>query len=442
MQCSTPTDSVTGTVFEAAHILLPHPRIRPVAALSSERYGVPDSGTPKGDVGSKSSDTTVVDEIEMLRPYSSRMQYQVATSQVLGSLSRIDADILAVRHDATFSPVALRSMTDRAGSSLSPCLGEILNTSEDEKVHGLFCRTKSVVKSLRRSKKGGCSAGNLHGSFHSRYLSASTEQPIPHEAEEGYKESQASTLFDDPPEISPVALVSKFVPKLLTSILEIEFSSSIDVDYHSSKGRSKDKDADSHLENLRSTSLHQRSSNLVSRSQDKKDAGELPLCKLNEAVDGFFDSNETYQIHRPVSDFIVKRHVAMKSRNVYKPTFTAATEDPTLATPTSSPKLRHTAFQRITESHAVSRQSQFATSGSASSAPRFDLSKARSMDGAKTDKTVRGAPSVEEGLLAGSLKIYEEGALAAAAPIVRGVKPELVLIQSKAKVGETSAPED
>ena len=247
----------------------------------------------------KSSDTTAIDRPVTPRLYSSERQYQVATSQVLGSLSRPDANVSAARHEATFSLSSPISMIDRKNALLRPHVDGYQKMSKGEKVHGIICRTRSVLKSLRRSKKCGFTAGKPRGSLCSGYLSASAERLISNEDEEGTGDSGASAISDHSPNIMPVRLVSKSMPRLAVSIPEKDPSTTF-VEHNSIEGRSEEKHADNFSESLCVTTHHRRSSNLSSVPEDNSKADKTQFYKANEDNDVFLDSDVTSQVRQPM----------------------------------------------------------------------------------------------------------------------------------------------
>lgn len=413
MQPPTPALPVSGTFFEAAQILRPHIKIRPLSDLYGEIRRRTDSEILEGGVRSKSSDTTAVNKLVTPRLYSSETQHQVATSQVLGSLSRPDANISAARHEATFNPSSPISIFDRTNALLSSHADGYQKISEGEKVHGIICRTKSALKSLRRSKKGSFMAGNPRGSLRSGCLSASAECLISNEDEDGTDDSGASDISDHQPIIMPAWPVSKSMPKLTVSMPEKDPSTTF-VEHNSFDGRSEQKHADSFSESLSITTPHRRSPNLSSVPEDNSKADKIQFYKANKDNDVFLDSDVASRFHQPVLYYKANLPEAMEPSHGYKPRSTAPAEGSPLATPSSSLKLRHTALQRTP---------------------------ARTMNRSTMDKTVRLAKSLEKELYADDLAVYEENAVATTAPFVRGVKPEIVKIRDSL-VGGTSARQD
>lgn len=294
----------------------------------------------------------------------------------------------------------------------------------------------AVKKSLRRSKKEGYAEG---GPLRSGYLSASTDLLISKKDEEEIEESDTSIVSNDPLRIPPLRPVSKFM-----SILEIadsvnELPGSLVAEHFSIEDGFED--ADSESESLSVAPLLRRSSNLASESDDDSNPGETPFCRTNENDDVFFDTNETSLIERPVTDFTVKLHETMETDRGYKTPSTAATASSAPATPSPPPKLRHTALKRTLGSPNTSLRSQYSAGEPASSPSVLGVPRVGTVDESAMDRPVQVAPSLEEGLFADNLDIYKENAVAAPAPVLRGIRPRLVSIR-KPQVGRTLVQQD
>jgi hypothetical protein len=179
MQEHTPSRPVSSTLFEAIQLLRPHPKIRPLSRGSAEtsRSEFSTARTARGGNNAWSeSGVARTAEIEEPHLHTSRRQYEVASSRVLGRLGRLDTEKLtsatsSAPSSATASATSPMSAVFQWMRSLPPSVGSSLG---GEKKHGAICRTKSVVtRTLRREKRRVASApGTLHPGFYS----ASTER--------------------------------------------------------------------------------------------------------------------------------------------------------------------------------------------------------------------------------------------------------------------------
>lgn len=368
-------------------------------------------------------------------------QYEVATSQVLGSLGHLNADVSAGDADPASSPLSPRSMIHRAKALLDSRSNVMLETAENEKVHGTFCRTKSVVKrSLRRSKDGGAATLGPPGSLRSGYLSASDKVLISEATDEKFVESESSTVSDDAPQIPPLRPLSKFMPALTISIPENELSGIVVAEHFSIGNQSEDDGTDSEFESSCGASLPWLSDSTV-ESKNDDNLRETPFCNLKEDDDVFVPSHETSQNDSPMTNFMTRLRDTMEPKCRYKPTSAAVTAISASITLTTPSKLRHTALQKTPGLNSASLRTRFAAFEPASSPVTLDVPKVWTMNEIEMNKSVRLAPSLEEGLSAVHLEVFEENTVAAAAPVIRGVKPDVVVIQGSQMI-ETFVRQD
>ena len=387
--------------------------------------------TPEVDGWSKTSETTAVGRPETPHLYVSRKQYEVASSRVLGSPGRLDTDVVAASPGSTArnsSPLSPRSMFVRAKALFDPRSSVVPNTPEGEKVHGTFCRTKNVVKeSLRRRKRCGVAEAGSRDSLRSGFYSASNERLMDQEDEE---KSATSLISDEPPQIAPLRPVSKFLPTLTISIPDNKITHSVVAEHYSGEDEGEDDGEDSEHGSLHVAPLRLHSSNLTSGSEHDSTAAETsfyyrPGAKDDNAV--FSSSDETSQIDRLVTNFAVTLRDTMKPNRGFKSPTIAPTADLPLVTSSPSPKLRQTALCSTPELQSTSLRSHYTASEPATSPPVLSVPKMWLPNA--DEHTLRVALSLEDGLHANDLEVYEEDALAAAAPIVRGVVPDVVDIR-------------
>lgn len=104
-------------------------------------------------------------------------------------------------------------------------------------------------------------------------------------------------------------------------------------------------------------------------------------------------------------------------------------------TSTSSPRLRRTGLSHTPGVYCSSLRTRYLTPEAESKPPVLNASQAeervkamssRSED--RAEKALRITPSLEQGLGADNFEVYDENALATAAPIIRGISPDVVHI--------------
>lgn len=381
------------------------------------------TATTEGDRWSRSSGCTAV-EFEDNGPhlYISRKQFEVASSRVLGRLGRVETESPALSSKENSSSDTLlspRSFALRAKSLFSPRASISPETLERRKEHGAYCRTKSVVKKTlrrdRRSVAGPASNGVLRSGFHS----SSTEHLMVEE-----DERLSSSISDEPPQIAPLRPVSKFLPKLTISIPENIETGAIAVPRNMSLEDVEGAE-DSGGEAVHVAPLRPRSPKLPSASMRDVSAVETSFCynAYAKADDDVFSSpSETSHVDRPVSSFMIKLREAMEQGGIKTPSIASTASR--VENPSPLPKLRHTAVSPTGGIRIDSLRSQYSASE-----PEMQLP-------TEAEKILRLAPSLEEGLYADDLEVIEEHALAAAAPMVRGVDPEIVDIR-RSQLDET-----
>ncbi|KZM24189.1 uncharacterized protein EKO05_0007753 [Ascochyta rabiei] len=445
MQPSTPVQPVSGTFFEAAKLLRPHLKARSGShAGAAVRSGLESSttlhtGRDADSRLSKSSTTTVVDGDEVITQlYTSSRQYEVASSRVLGAMGHLDMDV-PVESPGASSAASPASSLFPLESAWCP-LSSTIPTAKEEKKHGKFCQTRSgVKKSLRRD--GRSIAGISADALRSGFCSTSTEHLIATkdgEGEEKVTESVCSMASDEPPRIMPLRL-SRFLPKLTISIPnngenETRFDARYDI--------GQNEDTASEDETYHVAPLRLRSSNLTAATKGNSSAAETSFYyAVSAKADDHVFSNlpATSRMDRPMSGSLIKLHKAMEqtSNDSIKTPSVASTASQRI-THSPSLRLRHTALSSTPGLQSDSLRSHYSAS---EPEPNLLVLKAPKMplqDDGGAGKALRLAPSLEEGLCADDLEVFEENAVAAAAPIVRGVDPNVVDIRHS-KVSETYA---
>lgn len=334
-------------------------------------------------------------------------------------------------------PLSPKSMIGRAKELFSPRSSSVLKTPEGEKVHSAFCRTKSVVKnSLRGSSKCGVAEARSRDSLRSGFYSKDSH------------ELEIPTISDEPPQIAPLRPVSKFLPDLTISIPDNEIGSSIVIEHNSIKDEEAD-DEDSRRDSLHVAPLRLRSSNMTSVSKYGDATAETSFYTAGETSfyytpatkedddNVFTTSAETSQTERPMTDFMAKLQDAMEPNRGYKTPSIASTTESTgspVGTPSPSPKLRHTALQPKRDLESGSLRTQYSKTEPAP--PVLSVPKMWQLNHKESTRNLRVTPSLEKGLHAKGLKVFEENAIAEAAAIVH-VEPDVVDVRRSQAV-ETS----
>ncbi|KAJ4366680.1 hypothetical protein N0V95_000007 [Ascochyta clinopodiicola] len=310
----------------------------------------------------------------------------------------------------------------------------------EEKKHGKFCQVKSVVKkSLRR---GGRSVGGISSNaLHSGSYSASTEHLIATKDDvddEEVAESVSSLASEEPPQIAPLRL-SKYLPKLTISIPTNGESETL---VSAKDDEDQNKDTESKDETFHIAPLRLRSSNLTTASKENSSAAQTSFYYTASAKaddDVFSEFPATSGMDRPMSSFMIKLHQAMEQTFHDKlKTTLVAPEVSRKTTPSPSSRLRHTTLSSDPGLQSGSLRSHYSASEPGSSPPVLKIPKMRRQNNNDAGRVLRLAPSLEEGLCADDLEVFEENAVAAAAPIVRGVDPSVVDVRHS-KVSETCA---
>ncbi|KAF9692775.1 hypothetical protein EKO04_009117 [Ascochyta lentis] len=327
----------------------------------------------------------------------------------------------------------------RSKSTWSPRSSTFPTAEEAEKEHGEPRETKNTVnRTLRRDRRR--IVGTPSDVSHSGFCSASTDHQIKTEDSEDENEVAESTNFgtsDMPPQVAPLHPASKLLPKLAISIPtngEIENSIAVALDTN------EDEDAESETETSHVAPLRLRSSKLTSSSRNGSSTTETSFHYTASAKaddDVFSDSQATSRIDLPVSSFIAKLQEAMEQTSEEGIRTRSVTSTASrMLTPSPSPMLRHTALSLNASLQSDSLRSQYSASEPAASTSVLNTSKMQLQHNDEADKTLRVAPSLEEGLCADDLKVFEEDVLAAATPILRNIDPDLVDVRHS-KVGET-----
>jgi hypothetical protein len=311
--------------------------------------------------------------------YVSRQQYEVASGQVLGSLGRPGTGV---------SP---RSLEPEAQLSCPLSSKRVLR------------RAKTVLrKSLCHSEKGNItelgSPDSLRSGF---YAAAAIPILLLHEAEseeedEELEESEESTTFisDEAPQIPPLQRISKFKPILKISIPKNKIPSSVFAEHHSIESETDDETLEI----------------VPPRLQNNNKAGETFFDHVADARgdnDVFSTSDGMSHIDRLVTRLETKVYIPTGAYRAYKTSSGPSSMNSSTATP---PRLRHTALH---------------SSPSQSIRSRYLASEPPSV----MERTIRCTPSLEDVLSVDDLEVFEEDAVAVAAPLLCGVKPNIVDIQ-------------
>lgn len=433
MQPSTPIRPVSDIFFEAMQTLRPHPRVRPVSAPMPDTQPR-QTVTPVTDRCSVPSGTTVVDRPESPHLYTSRRQYEVATGRTLGSLGHLDTDVPLSPYSPgsmspASSPLSPKSMMARAKELLTPRTPKTPKTSDSpqaEKFHGAFCWAKSVVKSICRSSKEVVVKNESRDSLRSGFYSKD-------------EVLENSTIPDEPPQIAPLRPVSRFLPDLTIFVPENDAAGNFVIEHNSIE------DEDEVFSEISEISYHDspvisphhpRSSSVSSLSPDEGTTAETTFYTAGETSfyctpaaqdddDAFTDTNETSHTQRPMNGFMAKLQEAMNPGRGYKtPSIISSEEGSAPYTPSPSPKLRHSPKGK----QLGSLRAQYSKAEPASPILTEGVPKMWQLNEKESTRNLRVAPSLENGLYADNLEVFEENATAEAAPIVH-VEPDIINIR-------------
>lgn len=386
MQDSHPTRPVSGTLFEAVHVLRPHPKLRPVSAPvyrpDSQRYLL----TPEEDrLSWTSSGTTAVDGCDAPRLYTSRTQYRVASSQALGSLGRRLGTPDAGAAEP-YSPLSPRSMISRAKALLTPRSVARPHTSDGYKTHGLFCQTKYAVKrSLRRKEKTRFEGLASPDSLRSGFYSALTVPVLLDDGSESIVESEEASMCsisDEPPQIPPLRPVSKFMPALNIKIPKNEFAGFVLAEHGSV-------DSDSDSDSLHVAPLRLRLAKLTQVARDSGGSYTSSSCAAQETDDVFSVPDDVSETESLITNFIIRLRQPSEGEYVDKHALNAPSIDSPTVTPTVSPpvtppvtpspasRLRHTTLQSTPDWRSTSLRSHYSASESPLGPRLVDVQKMR-----------------------------------------------------------------
>jgi hypothetical protein len=293
------------------------------------------------------------------------------------------------------------------------------------KKHGAFCRARSVVRrSLSRN-------GKAEHEDRSASCGISVANEVVGDEVEEEEEEEPHTLIvsEEPPRIPPLRPMSRFLPTLVIDSCFDDESRHLDLaDFDCSDD-----------ETLYVAPLRLRLSKSIASPNDEGSGDETSFyCSPGgrESDDVFSQSDGLPDSHWPTSEFTNKLLDTRKpsaEEGTHTPSVTSLASLVTTSTPTPSPtrRLRHTALTS-TLGHNGSIRSQYVVSElKPVSKAQADIDQTTScsnrVDGDGADDTaLHLAPSLEDGLQADGFKVYEEGATAAAAPIVRDVVPDVV----------------
>jgi hypothetical protein len=446
MQPSTPIRPVSGTFFEVVQTLRPHPRVRPVSAPMpdiQQRH----SATRETDQCSVPSGATVVDRSESPHLYTSRRQHEVATGQTLGSLARLDTNIPRSPHSPgsmspPSNPLSPRSMVARAKQLLtprSPKTPKTPDTPRAEKLHGAFCRTKSAVKSFRRGSKEVFVEQESRDSLRSGFYSKD-------------EVFEFSMISNEPPQTAPLRPVSKFFPDLTIFVPENDIAREFQIEHNSVEDNDElfsDFSEISYHDSPVIASLRTRSSTVDSVSLDEGTTAETTFYTAGETSfyytpsakeedDVFTISPETSHAQRRMTGFMAKLQDAMGPDRGYKtPSIVSSEEGSPPDTPSPSPKLR----QSPRGKQLGSLRAQYYKTEPASLVLTEGVPKMWQLNKKESARNLRVAPSLENGLHAENLEVFEEDATAEAAPIVH-VEPDVVDIRRSEALAQLESQDD
>lgn len=422
MQSSTPTRPVSGTFFQAVQTFRPHPRIRPVSAPTPDTY---PQHTVTLDTGrcSVPSDPTILNRPESLHLYTSRRQYEVATSCTLGSLAHLDTDVPRSPHSPgsmlpTSSPLSPRSLLARAKQLLTPPSLKSPKTPDTPRAGKLaeaFCRTKTMVKSLRRGSKEVVIEQDSRGSLRSGvYLKDEV--------------LRLSKISDEPPQIAPLRPVSKFLPGLTIFVPENEIAGEFVIEH----GKIEYNDIFGDFSEIGFydspviAPLCSPLSTINSTSQETGTTAETTLYTAGETSfhytsaakhddDIFTTSRETSHTQRPMTSFIAKLQDAMNPDRGYKTPSSVCPEEGSVPyTPSPSPRLRHTALNPARGEQSGSLRVQYSNAEITPPVLTACIPKMWQVNENEREdaRNLRVAPSLEKGLHADTLEVFEENATA------------------------------
>lgn len=387
--------------------------------------------TPGIDQWSVLSGTIVVDRPESPHLYTFRRQYKVATGRTLGSLGCLDTD---VSHSpgsmsSASSPPCPKSMAARAKEQLTPRTSKTPPTPDSpraEKSHGAFCRTKSVVKSLRRGSNEAVIESGSRDSLRSGFYSKDEMLEI-------------SGISDEPPQVAQLTPGSRFLPDLTIFVTENDAAGNNIIVRNSIEDKdevfSDFSEISYHISSVIAPH-HPRSSSVSSRSLNKVMTAETIFYTAGETSfyytpaarddnDVFADTTETSRTRRLMTAFMAEMQEVVDSERGYKtPSIVSSEGGSAPYTPSPSPKLRHSPRYR----QLGSLRAQYSKTEPASSVLAEGVPKMWHLNEKESTHNLRVAPSLEDFLHTDSLEVFEDNATAEATPIIR-VEPGVVNIR-------------
>lgn len=236
-----PLVPVSGTFFEAVRTIRIPKKVRRIpkklrrATAPHGTTGAEDRNAIKK--GTRWSESTMIEDKELQHLSASGAQHEVASAQVLGSIRRLETDFPAQYVDPepqTTNPSSSKRIINGVKALFRSRSGAV--TSDQEKVHGVYCRAETALKSLHRSKEESpaeidSQTSPLLGCY------VATAAPIMPEAYNNHskdsvdtEKAMESSILDQPPQIPPLRPTTKFMPKLSISIPENEVAGSIIVE--------------------------------------------------------------------------------------------------------------------------------------------------------------------------------------------------------------------
>ncbi|KAF3009883.1 hypothetical protein E8E13_010770 [Curvularia kusanoi] len=421
-----PLVPVSGTLFEAFQTIRIPKKVRRIpkklrrATAPHGTTGAEDRNAIKK--GTRWSESTMVEDTELQHLRASGAQHEVASAQVLGSIRRLETGVPAQYVDPepqTTNPSSSKRMINRVKALFRSRSGAV--TSDQEKVHGVYCQAKTALKRLRRSKEESTAEIDPQTSLLPGFYVATAAPIMPEAYHVNSKNSvdteisMESSILDQPPRTPPLRPTTKFMPKLGISIPENEVAGSIIVEGPNFPRENGD------------TNLHVALLCL----QDMSNVGETSFywaVGAEEDGDVFSNPYGLSQIKRPVTQFDAKLRASTGPKDVYisLPSL-LLTDSPT--TTICSTRLRHTALHSSPGLHSTPLRSQYSVSEPPSSPPVFETPKVYMFKGHEMEQNIQFSPSLENGTSAVDLEVFEENATAAAAPLLRNVEPQLVDIR-------------
>ena len=361
----------------------------------------------------------------------SKTDYEVAGSRVLGSMCRLGTDLPAssLRDSSSgFDLSTPKSMTSRARVLFSRQSIIVLDPSKTQKVHSKLCRMKTLIKKALRCSKTVVVCKKPEYTPCPGPYSTPNGRSVGAKGEEMNNESTSSIFSENPTHTVPLLPVSKIVPNFAINNPRDKVTSTIAVEHDRGDGEGGIYEGVFHV-----APLHLRLPKLSSVPNNRASEGDATLYYTSSAMtneDVFYNPDADTGKDCLVSELM------MELCKVMEQTSYGGMVTPSLAStalrvtnPSLLPKLRHTSFSPNSGFNSDSLRIQYSASEFESGLLLLKTSTMRASKDNEDVKILRIAPSLEKGLHANSLEIYEENMVAAAAPIIRGVYPDVIDIR-------------